>query len=176
MLHGAAEETQDASRPAASEGAISTADHPSEPAPRAPTPALGSSEMQERLARFNERESRRNRTAWQVIEDSPLLLRRLVSDVRRGDTHVFGELIRRGIQLQLVVVALYILSPVSFKGCHNSGFWAVVVMGWGLLQRARLYRCFCISCKFGEGVGGSECPVAAMKHVAFIQLWRITRP
>lgn len=48
-----------------------------------------------------------------MVEDAPLLLRRLWSDLRRGDTQVFRELIRRGVQLQLFMVVLYILSPVS---------------------------------------------------------------
>lgn len=64
------------------------------------------------IARFNQRNSGRRRTPWQVIEDAPLLLRRLWCDVRAGDTRIFGEMIRRGVQLQLAVAALYIISPV----------------------------------------------------------------
>lgn len=75
----------------------------------------GSPEIQEEISRFNDRNSGRWRSPWQVIEDAPLLLRRLWSDLSRGDTRVLGELMRRGVQLQLFVAALYILSPVS--GC-----------------------------------------------------------
>lgn len=103
MLHGAAEDP-----PAAAADAT-----PAAPQVSSPPPSL-SPGMQERIAKFNERNSGRRRSPWQVVEDAPLLLQRLWSDLRRGDTQVFGELIRRGVQLQLVVVALYILSPVSF--------------------------------------------------------------
>lgn len=103
MLHGAAEDP-----PAAAADAT-----PAAPQASSPPPSL-SPGMQERIAKFNERNSGRRRSPWQVVEDAPLLLQRLWSDLRRGDTQVFGELIRRGVQLQLVVVALYILSPVSF--------------------------------------------------------------
>ena len=70
------------------------------------------SETQARIARFNERSSGRQRTLWQTVRDSPLLLRRLWSDVRRGDTRVIGEMIGRGVQLQVLIVALYIVCPV----------------------------------------------------------------
>lgn len=53
------------------------------------------------------------RWTHQVLEDAPLLLRRLWYDLRRGDTRVLGALIRGGVMLQLFVVALYIISPVS---------------------------------------------------------------
>lgn len=72
------------------------------------------SETQERIGRFNERSSGRQRTLWQTMRDSPLLLRRLWSDIRRGDTRVVGEMIGRGVQLHVVIVALYIVCPVSY--------------------------------------------------------------
>lgn len=113
MLHGAAPDT-----PATETAAAAAADAaaPADAAPAAPKASspLASPEMQRRIARFNDRNSGRRRSPWQVIEDAPLLLQRLWSDLRRGDTQVFGELIRRGVQLQLVTAALYILSPVSF--------------------------------------------------------------
>lgn len=114
MLHGAAEDVVD--EPAASadvDSAATGSGIPTTAAGRATSPTSSSAETQEQIARFNERSSGRRRTPWQVIEDAPLLLRRLVSDLRRGDTQVFGELIRRGVQLHLLVIALYILSPVS---------------------------------------------------------------
>lgn len=86
---------------------------PATTAPAAPTaPRLGSPEIQEQVARFNERSTRRWRSPWQVVEDAPLLLRRLWADLRRGDTRVFSELLRRGVQLQFLGVVLYILIPV----------------------------------------------------------------
>ncbi|CAM9764344.1 unnamed protein product [Laminaria digitata] len=69
------------------------------------------SETQERIARFNERSSWRQRTLWQTARDSPLLLRRLWSDLRRGDAHVIGEMIGRGVQLQVLIVVVYIFCP-----------------------------------------------------------------
>lgn len=84
------------------------------PPPVAPDIAA-ESETQARIARFNERSSGRQRTLWQTVRDSPLLLRRLWSDIRRGDTHVIGEMIGRGVQLQVLIVALYIVCPVRKK-------------------------------------------------------------
>lgn len=77
-----------------------------------PAPPLASPEIQEQIARFNERSTRRRRSPWQVVEDAPLLLRRLWADLRRGDTQVFSELLRRGVQLQFLGVVLYVLIPV----------------------------------------------------------------
>ena len=54
-------------------------------------------EMQARIARFNERSSGRHRTLSQMVRDSPLLLRRLWSDIRHGDTRVIAEMIRRAV-------------------------------------------------------------------------------
>ena len=138
MLHGAAEETPTPAAPATTAAAASStaSNTPLEndatsdtsptqaPSPPPPPPQPTSPETRERIARFNERNSGRRRSPWQVIEDAPLLLRRLWADLRRGDTQVFGELIRRGVQLQLFVVALYILSPVrvwaGFALCASS--------------------------------------------------------
>ncbi len=118
MLHGAAEDPPAAAAAApetsGAAGAAAADATPAAPQASSPPPPPVSPEMQERIARFNERNSGRRRSPWQVVEDAPLLLQRLWSDLRRGDTQVFGELIRRGVQLQLFVVALYILSPVSF--------------------------------------------------------------
>eukprot|EP00752_Nemacystus_decipiens_P002530 g2374.t1 len=121
MLHRAAEDTAPATAPGTAAAAApdtvtepdtTSADTiPTSPPPPPPQPT--SPETLERIARFNERNSGRRRSPWQVVEDAPLLLRRLWADLRRGDARVFGELIRRGVQLQLLVVALYILSPVD---------------------------------------------------------------
>ena len=64
----------------------------------------------------------------QVIVDAPLLLRRLVSDLRCGDLQVFHELIRRGFQLKLLVGAFYIFSPVRKreKGWSYRRFFAIL--------------------------------------------------
>ncbi|CAB1118447.1 unnamed protein product [Ectocarpus sp. CCAP 1310/34] len=104
MLHGAAGDAQ------AAGDTDQAHDARAESAPAATT---GSPEIQEEISRFNDRNSGRWRSPWQVIEDAPLLLRRLWSDLSRGDTRVFGELMRRGVQLQLFVAALYILSPID---------------------------------------------------------------
>lgn len=124
MLHPAAEDTPSLTTPtaaatatAAAAAAATSSDTATDgdttaPSPQPQPPQPMPPETQERIARFNERNSGRRRSPWQVIEDAPLLLRRLWADLRRGDTQVFGELIRRGVQLQLFVVALYILSPV----------------------------------------------------------------
>lgn len=127
MLYGAAEDVPVVPTapvaPAGAEAVAEEADTATTEPPTAPAAAssLGSPETQERIARFNERNTRRRRSPWQVIEDAPLLLRRLWADLRRGDTQVFSELIRRGVQLQLFVVALYILSPVSKCGAAAGG-------------------------------------------------------
>ena len=125
MLHPAAEDTSPPSAPAAAASDSDTAAEgdaaaQAPPPPPRPSPQATSPETQERIARFNERNSGRRRSPWQVIEDAPLLLGRLWADLRRGDTQVFGELIRRGVQLQLVVVALYILSPVRDRSAASS--------------------------------------------------------
>lgn len=85
-----------------------------EAAPQASLPdSPAEAEAQARIARFNERSSGQQRTLWQTVRDSPLLLQRLWSDLRRGDAHVIGEMIRRGVQLQILIVAVYIVCPVS---------------------------------------------------------------
>lgn len=123
MLHGAAGDA---------EAAGDTDQAHDARAGSAPATTTGSPEIQEEISRFNDRNSGRWRSPWQVIEDAPLLLRRLWSDLSRGDTRVFGELMRRGVQLQLFVAALYILSPVS--GCL---FLAVKgrLFGWQISVR-----------------------------------------
>eukprot|EP00903_Cladosiphon_okamuranus_P015138 g13997.t1 len=119
MLHPAAEDPPSRTAPAAAAAANATSSDTATdgdktaPAPLPQTPQPMSPETQERIGRFNERNSGRWRSPWQVIKDAPLLLRRLWADLRRGDTHVFGELIRRGVQLQLFFGVLYFLSPVD---------------------------------------------------------------
>lgn len=103
MLHRAADDAPDQAPPSAGP---ETQDGPSR---------LDLADVQEQIARFNERNSWTHRTPWQMIVDAPLLLRRLFSDLRRGDIQVFRELIRRGFQLKILVGAFYILSPVRAK-------------------------------------------------------------
>lgn len=103
MLHRAADDAPDQ---APSSAGPETQDRPSR---------LDLADVQEQIARFNERNSWTRRTPWQMIVDAPLLLRRLFSDLRRGDIEVFRELIRRGFQLKILVGVFYVLSPVRAK-------------------------------------------------------------
>lgn len=114
MLHGPAEDVSESATPNAAETATPSAATPVAPAAET-AEVLGLAETRERIARFNERHSGTRRSLLQMIEDAPVLLRRLWLDLRRGDAHVLGELMRRGVQLQILVAMLYILSPVSGK-------------------------------------------------------------
>lgn len=111
---------------------------------QAPPPA-DSADVQEQIARFNERNSWTRRTPWQMIVDAPLLLRRLLSDLRRGDIQVFRELIRRGFQLKILVGALYVLSPVRAEQGKMRPFFCVCFCARTRVRVSPALRASCVS-------------------------------
>ncbi|CAN0178394.1 unnamed protein product [Ectocarpus sp. 12 AP-2014] len=136
----------------------------------APAATTGSPEIQEEISRFNDRNSGRWRSPWQVIEDAPLLLRRLWSDLSRGDTRVFGELMRRGVQLQLFVAALYILSPIDVIPESLVGIAGLlddlVVVVFLLLHLTSVYRTVLLSWERSRAARAEAAAAAAATATA----------
>lgn len=112
MLHVGGAGADGPQHPASPSAADSPTSAPSERPAEAAAATAPIEDVQDDIARFNERNSGRRRTLWQVLEDAPVLLRRLWSDLRRGDTRMLRALIRGGLMLQLFVVVMYIVSPV----------------------------------------------------------------
>ncbi|CAN0133855.1 unnamed protein product [Ectocarpus sp. 4 AP-2014] len=161
MLHGAAGDAQAAGDTDQAQDAR---------AGSAPAATTGSPEIQEEISRFNDRNSGRWRSPWQVIEDAPLLLRRLWSDLSRGDTRVFGELMRRGVQLQLFVAALYILSPIDVIPESLVGIAGLlddlVVVVFLLLHLTSVYRTVLLSWERSRAARAEAAAAAAATAAA----------
>ncbi|CAM9521894.1 unnamed protein product [Choristocarpus tenellus] len=73
--------------------------------------------IEEGVMRFNSRHSEGGHSFWQMVEDAPLLLRRLLGELRAGNGRIFVVMLRQGVLgyriLQLMAVVLYVISPVD---------------------------------------------------------------
>lgn len=79
-----------------------------EPAP----PAPGLTRSEERVARYNERNSGRRRRLSQVVKDAPWLWKRYNSDIARGDKRILAEMMRRGVHIHIITAAVYLMHTV----------------------------------------------------------------